>query len=90
MMSSEPQLGQRRKGGMLDIGDKDSTYSPILSTIYEKAPPLCLVLHRRFFVRRIQLIRSRQRYPDLATLPKSPAAPETTEQGGDQEQGERA
>ena len=23
MMSSEPQLGQRRKGGMLDIGDED-------------------------------------------------------------------
>jgi hypothetical protein len=39
MMSSEPQLGQRKNGGMLDIGDKDSTYPPILSVIYEKAPP---------------------------------------------------
>jgi len=26
MMSSEPQLGQRRKGGMLDIGDEDYSY----------------------------------------------------------------
>jgi hypothetical protein len=38
MMSSEPQLGQRRKGGMLDIGDHIATI-PILSTLYEKALP---------------------------------------------------
>jgi hypothetical protein len=27
MMSSEPQLGQCRKGGMLDIGDEDGSHS---------------------------------------------------------------
>jgi len=26
MVSSEPQLGQRRKTGMLDIGDEDSNH----------------------------------------------------------------
>jgi hypothetical protein len=26
-MSSEPQLGQRRKGGMLDIGDEDGSHA---------------------------------------------------------------
>ena len=26
MMSSEPQLGHRRKGGMLDIGDEDGSH----------------------------------------------------------------
>jgi hypothetical protein len=26
MMSSEPQLGQRRKGGMLDISDEDDRH----------------------------------------------------------------
>jgi hypothetical protein len=48
-MSSDKQLGQRRKGGMLDIGVEDNSHASILSILYEKALPHVAPTAQNFF-----------------------------------------
>jgi len=42
MMSSEPQLGHRRKGGMLDIGDEDGGHPPFYLSFKKRHYPILL------------------------------------------------